>query len=82
MGRAPAEVVMAIKAKVSAVKQQRTKPAPAEAVSEPPASLEVFEAPIPGAEAHAAEPHGAWCCHVCGNVATGPVCTVDGAKGT
>lgn len=75
MAKKPAEVTQSIKAKVAAVKASRAKPAPAE---EPA----VCEAPpvVPETEAHCPQ-DASWCCHVCGNMATGPVCTVDGAKG-
>ena len=77
MGRKPSEVTQAIKAKVATVKATRAKPAAVS--SEEPA---VCEAPPVAPETEAHCPQGApWCCHVCGNMATGPVCTVDGAKG-
>jgi len=75
MAKKPTDVVRDIKAKVASVKATRTHP-----VAEQGAAI--FEAPlvVPEAEAHC--PQGApWCCHVCGSMATGPVCTVDGAKG-
>lgn len=72
MAKKPAEVTQSIKAKVASVKAMRAK-------AEEPA---VHEAPPVAPEAEAHCPQGAsWCCHVCGNMATGPVCTVDGAKG-
>lgn len=77
MARKPAEVTQAIKAKVATVKSSRAKP-PA-----PPAEeAAVCEAPPVAPETATHCPQGApWCCHVCGNTATGPVCTVDGAQG-
>lgn len=82
MAKKPADVTRSIKEKVAAVKATRAKvppPPPPGAHNEEAA---VCEAPpvVPETEAHC--PQGApWCCHVCGNMATGPVCTVDGAKG-
>ena len=77
MGRKPSEVTQAIKAKVATVKATRAKPA---AVAGDEAA--VCEAPPVAPETGAHCPQDAsWCCHVCGNMATGPVCTVDGAKG-
>ena len=75
MGRKPSEVTQAIKAKVASVKATRTHP-----VAEQGAAISEAPSVVPETEAHC--PQGApWCCSVCGNVATGPVCTVDGAKG-
>lgn len=46
----------------------------------PPTLSSILAQVAPEAATHC--PQGApWCCHVCGNMATGPVCTVDGAKG-
>lgn len=64
MSRKPAEVVRAIKEKVARVKLTKAKPL----ADSPPAA----EAPEPQRDA--------WVCSICGNVATGPVCPVDGAK--
>ena len=75
MGKKPAEVTRSIKEKVAAVKASRAHP-----VAEQGAAISEAPSVVPEAEAHC--PQGApWCCSVCGNVATGPVCTVDGAKG-
>jgi hypothetical protein len=79
MAKKPAEVVRDIKAKVASVKSTRAKPV---APSAPTEEAQVCEAPVVASESTEHCPQGApWCCFVCGNVATGPVCTVDGAKG-
>ena len=45
------------------------------------ASVELEAPPEVEAPVSPAEPQGEdWRCHVCGNVATNPVCTVDGAR--
>jgi hypothetical protein len=62
------EAVKRIRRKVAAVKAGEV-----EVESEAPPEVE--------ASASLAEPQSEdWCCHVCGNQATYPVCTVDGAR--
>lgn len=85
MTKKPADVVRDIKAKVASVKATRAKPQAKP--PEPPEGAhneeaQVCETPAVASESTEHCPQGApWCCLVCGNMATGPVCTVDGAKG-
>ena len=91
MPKKPADVVQTIKAKVASVKATRAKRQPPlgmdAILANAPVPAQSFQIAPDWAPpvAHETAPHcpqGApWCCHVCGNMATGPVCTVDGAKG-